>query len=122
MDIIPNKYNQELPKFDDDPAREMFSMIQHTAYELARKGTVEMDMVITEGLKRKGFEFENNFEIEQFIRERCKMTINEETEERILYVDDIPFLLIILKNDISFDYTDKTTTVTADYCRYKFIE
>ena len=44
-----------------------------------------------EGLKRKGFEFENKFELMEFVKNRC--SCKHYNHEKTYYVDNIPFLL-----------------------------
>jgi hypothetical protein len=53
--------------------------------------TNQMNNVTIEGLKRKGFEFKNNYELGEFIKERCRVEVIG--SERTYYVDDKPFLL-----------------------------
>ena len=52
----------------------------------------QLDDCFVEGLKRKGFEFDNKSELESFIKEFCRCEDNIEKKERVYYVDDIPFL------------------------------
>ncbi len=48
---------------------------------------------IIEGLKRKGFEFKNRFELEEFIKLNCRCEDRKKFKQRIFFVNDIPFLL-----------------------------
>lgn len=49
--------------------------------------------LFVEGLKLKGFEFENRFELETFIKEHCRCEDNMDLKQRIYFVNDIPFFL-----------------------------
>lgn len=53
----------------------------------------QLEDCIIEGLKRKGFEFENKTDLENFIKTRCECKDNIQFKERIYYADNIPFFL-----------------------------
>lgn len=53
----------------------------------------KLENLIIEGLKRKGFEFESRIEIENFIKKNCECLDNVSLQERVYYVNSIPFLL-----------------------------
>ena len=53
----------------------------------------QLDEVIINGLKLKGFAFPNNLELEIFIIRHCRCEDNIEQKQKVYYVDDIPFLL-----------------------------
>lgn len=53
----------------------------------------KLEDYIIEGLKRKGFEFENKTELENFVKTRCECKDNVSFKERIYYADNIPFFL-----------------------------
>ena len=53
----------------------------------------KLEDYVIEGLKRKGFEFENKSELEDFFRKRVTRTDNTEFKEHIYYVDSTPFFL-----------------------------
>lgn len=53
----------------------------------------KLEDYIIEGLKRKGFEFENQTELENFVKTRCRRTDNIQFKEHIYYVDNFPFFL-----------------------------
>jgi len=64
-------------------------IIEKSIYILYKK----LEDFIIEGLKRKGFEFNNNIELEHFLKTRCKRNDNIKFKEHIYYVDDIAFFL-----------------------------
>ena len=49
--------------------------------------------LVVEGLKKKGFEFENRVELEAFIKSNCRCEENIELNQRIYFIDNTPFLL-----------------------------
>jgi hypothetical protein len=53
----------------------------------------QLEDYMIEGLKRKGFDFENRIELENFIKSNCRCEDNIDFKERIYYVNDIPFFL-----------------------------
>ena len=53
----------------------------------------QLEDYIIDGLKRKGFEFENRLELENFIKSNCRCEDNIDYKERVYYVNDIPFFL-----------------------------
>lgn len=52
----------------------------------------KVDEIIEEGLKLKGFDFKNRFELTEFIKANCKLEHNLKTRKNIYYVNGIPFL------------------------------
>ncbi len=63
-----------------------------------------------EGLKNKGYEFKNRFELENFVKSNCRCTIDF-TQKRVYYVNNVPFLELhldfknnIFNNNINFDF------------------
>ena len=84
------------------------SLMSKICKELQNK----IEMCFIEGLKLKGFTFENRLDLEEFIRTRCKKVDNPLLQEHIYYIDDIPFFLhnyelvgslnILEKNSINF--------------------
>ncbi len=83
----------------------------------------QLDTAIIEGLKRKGFEFDNKLELELFVKNRCRCEDRCDLKERVLYVDDIPFFLH--KYEIEMDTTplieDRKTTISANYGTFTYL-
>lgn len=63
----------------------------------------QLEDVVIEGLKRKGFEFKHPIELETFIKERCRCEDNVDLKERVYYVDNTPFFLHNYKSKIITD-------------------
>lgn len=61
--------------------------------QLAKNLNNQLEQLVVEGLKRKGFEFNTKTELETFVKERVTRTDNTEFKEHIYFVDAIPFFL-----------------------------
>jgi len=72
--------NSELNKGD---------IIGRVSFELNKK----LEDYMIEGLKRKGFEFENRLELENFIKNNCRCEDTPHIKERVYFANDIPFFL-----------------------------
>lgn len=59
--------------------------------ELSSKLNDKIDAYFLEGLKRKGFTFNNKNEVETFVKVNCRCEDNPKTEERLYFVNNIPF-------------------------------
>ncbi len=53
----------------------------------------QLENYIIEGLKRKGFEFQNKSELENFIKSNCKCEDRTDLNQRTYFVNDTRFLL-----------------------------
>jgi len=83
----------------------------------------QLEGVITEGIKRKGFEFETLSELSKFVKSRCRMEQYESKKERIYFVDDNPFL--VWHYEYEFNYipivSDKEITFTSMCGSYAYL-
>lgn len=69
------------------------NIIAHTLQELCSSYLSELEKIILEGLKRKGFEFKNDEDYLLFGEGRCRVEDNVDSKERTYFVDDVPFLI-----------------------------
>lgn len=73
--------------------------------EIINKMSLELacnlENLIINGLKLKGFEFENKIELEEFIKTRCRRTDNIDFEEHTYYVDNMPFFFHKYRAELS---------------------
>lgn len=69
------------------------SLLSSVTSRLFSELQTKLEDYIIEGLKRKGFEFENRTDLEEFIKTRCECKDNINFKERIYYADNIPFFL-----------------------------
>ncbi len=63
----------------------------------------QLEDYIIEGLKRKGFEFENRMELENFIKSNCRCVDRTDIKQRIYFVNDIPFFLYCYEIDMDLN-------------------
>ncbi|RKD96773.1 hypothetical protein [Marinifilum flexuosum] len=89
------------PKDDilkDHPELSHKSLMEMQIDHLAKKVNNQFDKILTEGLKRKGFEFERNAELVHFIKTRCRSEDYQKEGIKIFLVDDVPFMKWDYKN------------------------
>lgn len=82
----------------------------------------KFDYLLIEGLKRKGFVFADQEQTFNFVKENCKCEDYKEKQERIYFVNDIPFFLHNYKIDIpEVKNINSNITLTANYGSYAFL-
>ncbi len=59
----------------------------------------KLEDYVIEGLKRKGFEFNNKIELESFVKEYCRCEDRPHIKERIYFVNNEPFFLHNYKSE-----------------------
>jgi hypothetical protein len=76
-----------------------------------------------EGLKRKGFEFENRIELENFIKSNCRCEDRTDIKQRTYFVNDIPFFLHCYEIDMDLNpiQTDREFKMSANYGLYAYL-
>lgn len=75
-----------------------------------------------EGLKRKGFEFENRLELENFIKNNCRCEDTPHIKERVYFANNIPFFLHKYEIEITNPITlDGEVKVSANYGSYAYL-
>jgi len=84
--------NTKAPNFKDMELYN-FDMIHEATSKLYNDLSNQLENIIIEGLKRKGFEFNNRLELERFVKEHCRCEDDIILKERVYYVDNIPFFL-----------------------------
>lgn len=106
--------NMELPKFD------FMSEAMNSLYNDLNN---QLETAIIEGLKRKGFEFDDKLELELFIKNRCRCEDNIDLKERVYYIDDIPFFLhkYEIKMDLNPITEDRKTIISANYGTFAYL-
>lgn len=72
---------------------------------VSKKIDNEMERILFDSLKKKGFEFKDNIELEKFIKERCWCENNIDSQERTYYIDNNPFLLWEYPGEIKTNIT-----------------
>jgi len=98
------------------------SLAQKLTQDVICELQTQLEYYIIEGLKIKGFEFENKIELENFVKERCRRTDNIKFKEHTYYVDNIPFFLhkyeVIYEPIIEYNNTVK---MHANYGYYSYL-
>ena len=79
----------------------------------------EFDNIVIEGLRLKGFEFDNQNDLHNFIKENCKAHDYPHHYTKIYYVKDIPFL----QHNYSLQMPDFTEDFKGviNYGTYKYL-
>lgn len=97
----------------------MHDVLQEIYNELNKK----LENHFIEGLKRKGFEFKHEIELESFIKERCRAEDNIDLKEKVYYVDNIPFFLHNYNTDpIEMPLiTDRECKISANLGTYAYL-
>ena len=85
----------------EDLKPENYDIIETIMNNSFRDLGVKLDDLIIKSLKLKGFEFDNELELNQFVKNNCRCEDNVEVKERIYYVHDKPFFLHKYTTEIS---------------------
>lgn len=113
--------NDQLVELDLNDSHDVFmSIMNDKINELSAK----MDELIVEGLARKGYEFNNRLDLEQFIKSHCNIIGCGFHQYRIFYVKNIPFLFHDYGNDLMFPKLFKdsdNTSFEISMGKYKFL-
>jgi len=86
--------------------------------ELANK----FERLIIEGLKLKGYEFENKIDLENFVKEHCRCEDYADVKQRTYFVKGVPFFF----HDYNIVYEPITensngVSMSANYGLYRFL-
>ena len=111
----------ELTNFDlpQDPPLLIADVIGRLSSQLNK----QLEDYMIEGLKRKGFEFENRMELENFIKSNCRCEDRADIKQRTYYANDIPFFLHCyeIEMDLNPIQTDREFKMSANYGRYAYL-
>ena len=106
----------------DTQAPELSTNSQLFIYRLSSELNKKLEDYIIEGLKRKGFEFENRLELETFIKNNCRCEETPHKKERVYFANDTPFFLhkyeIEMTNPITLDWDVK---MCSNYGFYAYL-
>jgi len=72
----------------------------------------KIDSYFKEGLERKGYNFKNKKELENFVTCNCKYEDFSESKQKIYFVNNNPFLMIDYNIDITPIIEDKKGNIT----------
>lgn len=90
-------------------------MINEIINQIAKNLSDKFDDLIIEGLKNKGYIFNNRLQTENFIKEYCRCEDNINIQQRIYYVKDIPFLLYNYELKIEYGENNSITASSGTY-------
>jgi hypothetical protein len=83
----------------------------------------QLENYMIEGLKRKGFEFKNRMELENFIKSNCRCEDRKDIKQKTYFVNDIPFFLHYyeIKMDLNITINDKgEVKMSANYGSFAY--
>lgn len=82
----------------------------------------KFDELLIDGLKRKGFEFDTIESTLDFVKENCRCVDYKEKEQRIYFVNDVPFMLHSYKIEMSeIDMSNNEFKINASYGSYAYL-
>jgi len=84
--------NIERRKIDYEPQDQPLFLVE-AINTLSTQVIKKFEDLWIEGLKRKGFEFENRMELENFIKHNCRCEDRTDIKQRTYFANDIPFFL-----------------------------
>lgn len=112
----------ERKKLDYEP-QESPLFIESVIAGISSQLNKQLEYYMIEGLKRKGFEFENRMELENFIKSNCRCEDRADIKQRIYFVNDIPFFLHCYEIDMYLNQfqTDREFKMSANYGHYAYL-
>jgi hypothetical protein len=100
-----------------------YNIIHDLINDICNNLNNQLQDYIVVGLKRKGFEFKNKLELEQFVKDRCRCEDSIDLKERVYFVDDIPFFLhnYKIKIDLNPITENRCTKMSANYGCFAYL-
>jgi hypothetical protein len=98
-------------------------LIAEVIGRISSKLNMQLEDLMIEGLKRKGFEFENRLELEKFIKSNCRCEDRADIKQRTYFVNDIPFFLHCyeIETELTPITTDREVKMSANYGSYAYL-
>ena len=98
-------------------------LIAYVIGRLSSQLNKQLEDYMIEGLKRKGFNFQNRIELENFIKSNCRCEDRTDIKQRTYFVNDIPFFLHCyeIEMDLTPITTDREVKMSANYGRYTYL-
>ena len=125
MEIRKIKHDESfewLAKMNAENAQDLQFIQNDVISRLSDNLVNQLECLLIQGLRNKGFEFENTIELENFIKTRCRKEDHIEFKKHIYYVDEIPFSVHyyeVIFEPITEDNTG--VKMTANYGKYAFL-
>ena len=122
MDKQLNYINNPIPK-EDLNIGFISNLQQYYTEELALTLKSQLEDVFIEGLKRKGYDFEHRFDLEEFVKRHVRCDDNLQAKERIYYIDNKEFLIhrYNSEQDYTPEFNDKGITISASLGEYAYL-
>jgi len=91
--------------------------------QLSSQLNKQLEDHLIEGLKRKGFEFQNRIELENFIKVNCRSEDKTDIKQRTYFVNDMPFFLHYyeIEMDLCPITTDREIKMSANCGHYAYL-
>lgn len=83
----------------------------------------KLENILIEALKKKGYEFDNRLDLQNFIKQNIRIEDYQAKHERIYFVNDIPFFIHFYKSNCVPAKTEleRGFCMTADLGTYAFL-
>jgi hypothetical protein len=113
----------KLERTNFDLSQDQPLLIADVIGRLSSQLNKQLEDLWIEGLKRKGFEFENRIELENFIKSNCRCEDRTDIKQRTYFVNDIPFFLHCYEIDMDLNpiQTDREFKMSANYGLYAYL-
>lgn len=104
------------------PQDSMFT-VSDIASNLYSELDKKLENFMIQGLKRKGFEFKNRVELENFVKSNCRCEDNVVLKERVYFANNIPFFLhkYQIEMDLNPKIEDNTIKMSANLGHYAYL-
>jgi hypothetical protein len=100
----------------------MKSIQQEYTENVVKQLIAQWDEIFIEGLRLKGYKFNDRHDVEIFLKEgNCRCEDNQERQERLYYVKEVPFLLHSYKVDFKLPSKEEPFKIEASYGHYKYL-
>ena len=113
----------KLERTNFDLPQDQLLLIADVIGRLSSQLNKQLEDYMIEGLKRKGFEFENRMELENFIKSNCRCEDRTDIKQRTYFANDIPFFLHCyeIEMDLNPITIDRELKMSANYGQYAYI-
>jgi hypothetical protein len=100
------------------------SFISQITIDICTQMAKQQEDLIIEAFKRKGFEFNNRAEMENFIRLNCRCEDNTDRKQKTYFINDEPFMLWEYNNVNEFSFengNDDAIVFKGNFGNYLFL-
>ena len=81
----------------------------------------QMDNVIIEGLRLKGYSFNNDSELHEFIKDFCIIEDRPHLMEKTFFVKSEPFMIHYYALNNDFNFNNEPLKMTASLGKYRYL-